>query len=81
MAVRYQVGRGGRDGVFRAVSHGLLTLPWSTAPMLEVFSDKTILRLALTFETALAHAQSEAGLMSAAAAAAIAAAADALRID
>ncbi len=63
------------------MSHRLRTLPWSSASMLEVFSDATVVQLALVFEIGLAYAQADEGVISAAAADAIAAAARALTID
>ncbi len=63
------------------MSHELLTLSCSTAAMLDVFSDQTVLRLALAFEVALARAQANEELITHAAADAIAAAATTLKID
>lgn len=53
----------------------------TTEPLAEVFSDAAYLRAMLRFETALARAEAEAGVIPAAAAEAIAAAADSARFD
>ena len=63
------------------MSQWLGTLPWTTAPMLEVFSDAAAIGHALDFEVGLARAQAEEGLIPTGDADAIADAAGGLTVD